>query len=108
MIFNAEKKKIIERLTSKKDLFLSLLVFVSFLLLTAKMLSEVNPLTEEIPMYSELVSNTYEKYENLVKRANVKKIIDNEQFTKMKYSDNLVEVDIENIKKREDIFSKMF
>lgn len=108
MIFNAEKKKIIERLTSKKDLFLSLLVFVSFLLLTAKILSEVNPLTEEIPMYGELVSNPYEKYENLVKRANVKKIIDSEQFTKMKYDDNLVEVDIENIKKREDIFSKMF
>ncbi len=61
-----------------------------------------------MPNYKELISNPYEDYEKLIKRASVKKIIGGKQFAELIYDNSLLEMKDLKLERREDIFSEKF
>lgn len=88
---------------------ISILVFVMFLIGSFAFLKDVNVVEEDLSNYYELTKNPYREYEELIKKTNAKKLIESEQFIEMRYNDDLIkEINIDDIEKGKNPFSKMF
>lgn len=103
---NFNKKRILKLISGKKDFLASVVAIVLFLLIGISYLGNVRPKIESIPNYSELIKNPYESFERITSRRDIKTLINNEQFIKMEYDENLIKK--EYPQKRDDLFLKSF
>ena len=93
-----EKNRFIRQLNKNMEIYISIFTFFIFLVVSVIMIKEINPAKENIPNYFELSKNPYIKYEKLLNRTDLKKIMDNKQFLEMRYDENVI--------KKEDPFEK--
>lgn len=100
------KEKIFKLIRGKKDFLASIVVIFLFLWIGTTYLKDLNLAIESIPNYYELTENSYESYERITSRKNIKELIGNEQFIEMKYDENLVKE--EDPQKKIDPFLKSF
>ena len=88
---------------------MAVIVFIVFLSSSFIFLKDVSVTEEDLSNYYELTKNPYREYEELIKKTNAKKLIESEQFIEMRYNDDLIkEINIDDIEKGKNPFSKMF
>ncbi len=93
-----KKNRFVKRLDKNKEIAISIFVFLTFLAASAAIVKDINPIKEDIPNYFELSKNPYVKYEELLDRTDLKKIMDSRQFLEMRYDEDII--------KKEDSFEK--
>ena len=106
MISNFKEDKFLKQIKEKREIAMSLVVFVVFLVATAVILKDVNPTKENVPNYFELSRNPYLEYEELLDKTNMKKLISSRQFFEMRYNEDVVKE--EETSMREDPFIEGF
>ena len=106
MISNFKEDKFLKQIKEKREIAMSLVVFVVFLIATAVILKDVNPTKENVPNYFELSRNPYLEYEELLDKTNMKKLISSRQFFEMRYNEDVVKE--EETSMREDPFIEGF
>ncbi len=99
-------KRFIKGLSKNMEIYISIFTFFMFLVISVVIIKEVNPAKEDIPNYFELSKNPYTKYEKLLNRTDLKKIMDNKQFLEMRYDGNVIEK--EYPLEKEDPFAEKF
>lgn len=91
---------------NKKETIFALIVFLVFLFTVLIYWKNTVITDQDVPIYSVLVANPYEKYERLVSGTNLKELIDNEHFIGMRHKDNLIKKEIPE--RKENIFLEFF
>ena len=97
-LIKIKKNKFIKQLDKNKEAIVSIFVFLIFLAASAVIIKDINPTKEDVPNYFELSENPYVKYEELLSRTDLKKIMDSRQFLEMRYDEDII--------KKEDPFEK--
>lgn len=101
-------EKILNRAKKESNL-VAALAFTVFLFGFVAIFENIKVTEESVPDYRELIKNPYEEYERLIKRTNIKKLIESEQFKEMRYSDDLIkEINVDDTEKGKNPFLKMF
>ena len=101
-------KRILNKIKRESNIIAVIVLFV-FFLGSFFIMKDITVAEQDVPNYSELIKNPYKEYEKLIRKTNVKKLIESEQFMEMKYSDDLIkEVEDNNIKEGKNIFLKLF
>ena len=90
LLIKIEKGGFLRQLNRNKETAASIFTFLLFLAISAIIIKDINPVKENIPNYFELSKNPYVKYEKLLDRTDLKKIMDNRQFFEMKYDENII------------------
>lgn len=88
-----KKNRLIKQLEKSKEVIVSVFMLLVFLVSAAVIAKEINPVKEDVPNYFELSKNPYVKYEELLNRTDLKKIMDNRQFLEMRYNENIIAED---------------
>ena len=101
-----KKNRFIKQLEKSKEMIVSVFMFLVFLVSFAVIIKDINPVKEDVPNYFELSKNPYVKYEELLNRTDLKKIMDNRQFLEMRYDEDIVTE--EDPFEREDPFIEKF
>ncbi len=101
-----KKNRLIKQLENGKEVIISVFAFFAFLISSAVIIKNINPVKEDVPNYFELSKNPYVKYEELLDRADLKKIMDNRQFLEMRYDENIIKE--EDPFERDDPFMDKF
>lgn len=95
-----------DQLDKSREIVVSVFVFLIFLIASAVIIKNINPVKEDIPDYFELSKNPYVKYEELLDRVALKKIMENRQFLEMRYDENIIRK--ESLFIRKDPFIEKF
>ena len=101
-----KKNKFMKQLGKSKEIAVSVFVFLIFLIISAVIIKDINPAKEDVPDYFELSRNPYVKYEELLNRTDLRKIMDSRQFLEMRYDENVIKK--EDPLEKEDPFIKRF
>jgi len=101
-----KKNRFIRQLSKNMEIHISIFMFFIFLVVSVIIIKEINPVKENIPNYLELSKNPYVKYEELLNRTDLKKIMNNRQFLEMRYDENVVKK--EDPLEKEDPFIERF
>ena len=78
--------KILDQLEGKKDIAIALVIFAIFSIFAVFIFQSESPTTQDIPDYNKLIKNPFEDYDKMMEKANVKKLVENEQYREMKYN----------------------
>ena len=105
-LIKIKKNKFMKRLGKSKEAAVSVFVFLIFLIASAAIIKDINPAKEDVPNYFELSKNPYIKYEELLNRTDLKKIMDSRQFLEMRYDENIIKK--EDPLEKEDPFIERF
>lgn len=101
-----KKNRLIKQLEKSKEAIVSVFILLIFLVSSAIIAKDINPVKEDVLNYFELSKNPYVKYEELLNRTDLKKIMDNRQFLEMRYDENIIKE--EDPFEREDPFMEKF
>ena len=101
-----KKDRFIRELSKNTETYMSVFTFLIFLVISVVIIKEINPTKEDVPNYFELSKNPYIKYEELLNRKDLKKIMDNKQFLEMRYDENVIKK--EDSLEKEDPFAERF
>ena len=85
-----KKDKFIKWLSKNMEIYISIFAFFMFIIIFDTIIKDINPAKEDIPNYFELSKNPYIKYEKLLNKTDLKKIMENRQFLEMKYDENVI------------------
>ncbi|MCK4891189.1 MAG: hypothetical protein KAS78_00835 [Candidatus Pacebacteria bacterium] len=85
---------------------ISLLILFVFSYAAWSIINDVKIEIEDVPNYSELTKNPYEKFEKLVQKTKLQEVINSGQFMELKYEDSLIK-EYES-KKEKNLFLKKF
>lgn len=105
-LIKIRKNKFIKRFKKNREIMISVFMFLMFLIASAMIIKNINPVKEDVPDYFELSKNPYVKYEKLLNRADLKKIMDSRQFLEMKYDEDIIKK--EDSIEKEDPFAERF
>ena len=105
-LIKIKKNKFMKRLGKSKEAAMSVFVFLIFIIASAAIIKDINPAKEDVPNYFELSKNPYIKYEELLNRTDLKKIMDSRQFLEMRYDENIIKK--EDPLEKEDPFIERF
>ena len=105
-LIKIKKNKFMKQLGESKEIAVSVFALLIFLAASAVIIKDINPAKEDVPNYFELSKNPYVKYEKLLNRTDLRKIMDSRQFLEMRYDEDIVKK--ENPLEKEDPFVERF
>jgi hypothetical protein len=86
---NSDIRKILRKVKLDSNVAALFILFV-FSFAAWSMINDVKIKTEDVPNYGELTMNPYEKFEKLIQKTKLQKVINSGQFRELKYEDNLI------------------
>jgi len=98
-------RKILSKVKLDSNVVALFVLFV-FFYVAWFMINDVKIKTEDVPNYSELTVNPYEKFEKLIQKTKLQEVINSGQFKELKYEDSLIK-EYEN-KKEGNLFLRKF
>lgn len=104
-----KNEKIISDLRSKKDDVFAVIIFVVFLSVFGYYVFSINVTEQDIKDYDNISKNPYEKYENMMRGAGIKNLMQNDEYKLFRYNnklDNLIQKSSPS--KRDDVFDETF
>ena len=105
-LIKIKKNKFMRQLGKSKEIAVSIFMFLIFLIASAVIIKDINPTKEDVPNYIELSKNPHMKYEELLNRTGLKKIMESRQFLEMRYNEDIIKK--EDPLEKEDPFIEKF
>ena len=105
-LIKIKKNKFMKQLGKSKEIAVSVFMFLVFLTASAVIIKDINPTKEDVPNYIELSKNPHIKYEELLNRTGLKKIMESRQFLEMRYDGDIIKK--EDPLEKEDPFIEKF